>query len=250
MPKGAREPGEPRPAQEPPLRPGGTAPQTCKANDAGARRAQRLPRPAPHPSGTAVAPVAADRLAAPILSPPRGGAPAVWQMPRPCSFVPASPPLELDTAPQKRLPDLSLGRAGHPSLPSAPRSPLYLTPSQDVFCSTGAGLRTTGPDAPSQPAPSSSPEPQQFSEDKLQVWSQPFLWPWGHSRQKRPPKMGLVSLPAMGAHRAVTDVLGWGPCPSPQRKLDTQGLGDSKVIRRRGGEARPGHTALSRPLFP
>nr|KAF6455314.1 centrosomal protein 131 [Rousettus aegyptiacus] len=66
MLKGAREPGEPRPAQEPPLRPGGTAPQTCKANDA------------------------------------------------------------------------------------------------------GAGLRTTGPDAPSQPAPSSSPEPQQFSEDKLQ----------------------------------------------------------------------------------
>lgn len=85
MLKGAREPGEPRPAQEPPLRPGGTAPQTCKANDAGARRAQRLPRPAPHPSGTAVAPVAAARLAAPILSPPRGGAPAVWQRPRPCS---------------------------------------------------------------------------------------------------------------------------------------------------------------------
>lgn len=123
----------------------------------------------------------------------------------------ASPPLELDTAPQKRLPDLSLGRAGHPSLPSAPQSPLYVTPSQDVFCSTGAGLRTTGPDAPSQPAPSSSPEPQQFSEDKLQVWSQPFLWPWGHSRQKRPPKMvlflyqrwgltGLSLMPWGGAH--------------------------------------------------
>lgn len=47
MLKGAREPGEPRPAQEPPLRPGGTAPQTCKANNAGEGRAQRLPCPAP-----------------------------------------------------------------------------------------------------------------------------------------------------------------------------------------------------------
>ncbi|XP_023394427.1 centrosomal protein of 131 kDa [Pteropus vampyrus] len=66
MPKGAREPGEPRPTQEPPLRLGGTTPQTCKANNA------------------------------------------------------------------------------------------------------GTGFLTTGPDAPRQPAPSSSPEPRQFSEDKLQ----------------------------------------------------------------------------------
>ncbi|XP_039715182.1 centrosomal protein of 131 kDa [Pteropus medius] len=66
MPKGAREPGEPRPTQEPPLRLGGTTPQICKANNA------------------------------------------------------------------------------------------------------GTGFPTTGPDAPRQPAPSSSPEPRQFSEDKLQ----------------------------------------------------------------------------------
>ncbi|ELK12260.1 5-azacytidine-induced protein 1 [Pteropus alecto] len=66
MLKGAREPGEPRPTPEPPLRLGGTTPQTCKANNA------------------------------------------------------------------------------------------------------GTGFPTTGPDAPRQPAPSSSPEPRQFSEDKLQ----------------------------------------------------------------------------------
>lgn len=47
MPKGAREPGEPRPTQEPPLRLGGTTPQICKANNAGEGRAQRLPCPAP-----------------------------------------------------------------------------------------------------------------------------------------------------------------------------------------------------------
>lgn len=163
MLKGAREPGEPRPAQEPPLRPGGTAPQTCKANDAGERRAQRLPRPAPHPSGTAVAPVAADGLAAPILSPPRGGAPAVWQMPRPCSFVPASPPVELDTAPQKRLPDLSLGRGSTPASPLLHEA--HCTSPLPKTCSVPQGLASV-PRAQTHPASLPPVRPQSPSSSQ------------------------------------------------------------------------------------